>query len=510
MKFNIKDFTLRNNKKILIFLILFVLLYTLIIGINLETHSGQDGFWYMTLGKNLATGNGYTFDGINPHPQYPPGLPILLIPFFLLLGDIYLSSLIILAIISVLTLFLTYKLGEKKDFLTAIISVLLISFSYLFASFTTFVSTEIPFAFFSLLGLYLFIKGFENPKYFIYAFPIIAFSCLIRYDGFFLIFPMIFYTYFQKNKIKKLITNNFTLAGIGIGVFILGAWFFRNLLAFGNPFYTSYSGYSLELGFSSIYSFFIHFFYTGFLLPIFTLIGIYYLIRKKDLFFSTFIIWFFSYIVLHSIWGFKLTRFYVEILPIIVIFASIGIIKTLKFLAKNNKEKFNVFLILFIIIILISQIFIFFNPIGNWGDSNIIPKINNYKPIKQISEYSNNNLPKDALYIVPDYPSYNMYLNKENIYDYSNGFNYLFSKEYDKKYLLVDTIHSWITNDFLKAKTGDFSIIVPSSNNINVKVDFETKLLEQAYREKFLGQMRKNNSCFIVEITNMTMSRYSE
>lgn len=506
---DLKKSVLKNKKLFLILMLLICFLYTLFFAFNTQTQWGQDSFWYMTLGQNLATGNGYTFDGTTPHSQYPPGLPVLLIPLFLLLGNIHLSGLIIVAIFSLLTLLLTYIIAKEKSVLIAIVAVLLLCFNYLYASFTTSVLTEIPFAFFSLLGLYLFIKGFEKPKLFMYAFPIIAFSCLIRYDGFFLIFPMLFYSYFKRKQVKNLFTKDSILIGIGIGVLILGAWFLRNFLAFNNPFYTSYTGYSLELGFSSIYSFFLHFFYIGFLLPIFALIGIYVLIKKKNLFFSTFIIWFFSYLVLHSIWGFKLTRFYVGILPIIVIFASFGLIKISKYLAKNNKKNFNFFVILFIIIILISQLFIFLNPIGNFGNTNLIPVINNYEPIKQVSEYANNNLSKEALYIVPDYPSYNFYLNKNNVYDYPTGFNYLFSNKYDKKYLLVDTIHSWITKDYLIAKTGNFSMIVPTANNINVKVDFETKLLNQAHRENFLGQMHRNQTCFIVEITNMEMSRYN-
>jgi len=504
---SINNFILKHEKKILFIIIIVALLYTSFLAINTSTQWGQDSYWYMTLADSLVSGKGYSFEGQFPHSQYPPGFPILLIPFFLIFKNMHFAGIILIALLSILTLLLTYKIGKLINPVVALIATILLLFHNLFMSFTTSILTEIPFAFFSLLSLYLFIQGFEKKKYFLFAFPIIALSCLIRYDGFFLIFPMLFYTFIKRRDFSKLIKTDSVIGGVVIGSLILGAWFLRNFLAFGNPFYTSYSNYSLGLGFSSIYSFAQYFFTIGILIPLFALVGIYSLIKQKNKKFIAFIIWFFSYLIIHSIWGFKLSRFYVEVLPLITIFTSFGLIHLLKKFSRNNKT-FKIYLIISILLILFIQVFIFFNPnLGVFSSNNLIPRMNNYAPIKEICEWSNKNLPDSAIYIVPDIPAYSFYLDKSNILDYNSGMNQLLNQQNKREfYLLVDTIHSWITKDYLTAKQGNFSIKVMTSSQTPVEILFNTKLMNEAEREKgLLGQMHKNHSAFVVKIENMNI-----
>ena len=499
---DINNFIIKHEKKILFFLVAVCLSYTIFFAVNTTTPNGQDTYWYMNLAKSLTSGDGYTFEGQYPHSQYPPGLPILLIPLFLIFGNMYIGGLIMIALFSVLTLLLTYKIGKLLSPLVAVIATILLLFHNLFVSFTTSILTEIPFAFFSLLGLYLFIKGFENKKYFVFAFPVIAFTCLIRYDGFLLIFPMIFYTFINRQKIKKLIFQDSFLIGIVSGSLILGAWFLRNFIAFGNPLYSSYTGYDFHLGFSSIYSFATLFFFTGFLFPIFALIGAYFIIREKNKIFTTLIIWFFSYLTIHSIWGFKLLRFYSEILPVISIFTAYGIIK----ISQKIKSKKKLFAVAVMLLIIFSQTFILFNQnIGIWSSTGIFKAINQYSPIKDVCEWANDNLPDDAVYMVSDYPAYSFYLNKPNIVNYNQGFNYLLSNQNNQQfYLIVDTHHAWITAPYLNSSQGNFTLNVQTNQGLPAKVFFETELVSEVYYNKpFLKQPVHNQSAYIVKILSM-------
>lgn len=496
---------LKHEKKILFVILSICAIYTIFFAINTPVPNGQDTFWYMNLAESLISGNGYTFDGGAPHSQYPPGLPVLLIPFFLIFGNMYIGGLILVAILSLLTLLLTYKVGKLLSPLVAVIATTLLLFHNLFIAFTTSVLTEIPFMFFSLLGLYLFIKGFENKKFFLYAFPVIAFTCLIRYDGFMLIFPMIYCAYLNRKKVPSLIKTDYFIAGIVIGSIILGAWFLRNFLAFGNPIYSSYTGYDFNLGFSSIYSFAILFFNIGFLFPIFSIIGAYFIIKEKNKSFSTFIVWFFAYLAIHSIWGFKLLRFYSEILPIISIFCAYGIIK----ISKRIKNKKRLFFLVITSLIILSQIFLLFSQnLGTWTSFNLFYTINQYSPIKDACEFANKNLPDSAIYITSDYPTYKFYLDKPNIVGYNSGINSFISNPNSSEYyIIVDKHHGWITNPYLNASNGSFSLNLKTNQGQVVKVTFETELVSDIYYNKpFLNQQAINQFAYVVKLTGIKVN----
>ncbi len=497
---------LQHEKKILFVLVLVCALQIIFFAVNTPVPNGQDTFWYMKLANSLVSGKGYSFDGINPHSQYPPGLSILLIPFLLIFKNAYIGGLVLIGILSLLALLLTYKVGKLLNPLVALTATILLLFHNLFISFTTTILTEIPFMVFSLLGLYLFIKGFENKKLFLYAFPVIAFSCLIRYDGFMLIFPMIYCTYLNRKKVPYLIKTDSFIIGIVIGSIILGAWFLRNLIAFGNPLYTNYTNYDFGLGFSSIYSFAILFFNTGFLFPIFAIIGAYFVIKKKNIFFTTMIVWFFSYLIIHSVWGSKLLRFYSEILPIISIFCVYGIIE----ISRRIKNKKRLFFSIIVLLIIFSQIFLLFSPnLGTWGGTSVFKAINQYSPIKDACEFANANLPDDAIYIVSDPITYSFYLDKTNIVLYNQGINSFISNPnvtYDY-YIIVDKHHAWITAPYFNASNGSFSLNLQTNQGQIVKVKFNTELVSDIYYNKpFLNRPVQEQYAYVVKLTGFEVS----
>jgi len=458
-------FILKNEKKILFAVLLLAAISIFILALNVDNQWAQDSHWYMSLAKNLASGEGYTLDRETPFAQYPPGFPLLLMSFLYLFKDIQISGLILVGMFSILTLLIIYKIGKLFSPLVGLLSVTLLMTHNLFIFNTVSIMTEIPFMFFSLLGLYLFIKGFENPKYFISAFPVIAFSCLVRYAGFFLIFPMLFYTFVNFKKLKRLIFSDKVIIGIILGLVVFFGWFLRNFLTFGNPFYTSYSEIVHEITFQGFLTFIRLFFKLGFLFPYVVLIGIFFVIKSKDKKLQMFLIWFVVYFIMHaSWWGGGVFRFYAGILPIICVFSAIGISKIGG--EFNSKDKKTIFALLILGIIILSQLFIFFSGAINYETT--IKTLNRYDSIQQISQFANENFPKDSIYLVPDIAVYSMYLPKENMFYYGGGINNLLQNPQlkDKTFIFADTLHSWMTQPFLEGENGTITLPLNSGQSL--------------------------------------------
>ena len=177
-------------------------------------------------------------------------------------------------------------------------------------------------------------------------------------------------------------------------------------------------------------------------------------------------------------------------------------------LSEKIKSRKRLFIVAIVGIILISQIFILFNQnFGEWGNESIFGRINKYEPLKQASEFANQNLPDEAVYIVSDYPTYRFYLNKLNILNYYSSFNGIFSNSRNLEYyLVVDTIHSWITEPYFNASQGNFIIQVSSSQG-SLDILFETELVSDIYYNKpLLNQPINNHSAYIVKLTNYSIN----
>ena len=148
---------LKKDKVILSVLIIIFSLVFISLAIQTKSQWAQDSHWHMSLVENLASGKGYTSDGVSPHGKYPPGLALLILPFYLFLHDINLAGLLVIYLCSVLSIILTYKLSsEFLDKKIALVATILLIFHNLFIFNSVSIMTETPFMLFSIACIYFF------------------------------------------------------------------------------------------------------------------------------------------------------------------------------------------------------------------------------------------------------------------------------------------------------------------------------------------------------------------
>ena len=313
-------------------------------------------------------------------------------------------------------------------------------------------------------------KSYKKRIFIIPAIICITFSILIRYDGFFLIFPMAFYMWNKRKQFEDFFFSKKTFIAIGIGMLILGSWFLRNIIAFGTPLFNAHSSGDGSIGLSpsTILEFIKPFFQAGYIFPTIVLISIlvtlfYY---KENLKLKTYLIWILVYVLFHSWWWARGLRFYGEILLLLCLFIPLCLNKIYYWFPKKKKNLAKILITLVIILIILEQLFIFYS--GSINHESTIYTLNRYDPIKQASEYANENLPKDATYVFPEYVVYTNFLEKEKIATYQGGLNYLFSTN-GTIYFFTDNLHGWITEPYIP-KEGRILLSIPTQQGINVKV----------------------------------------
>lgn len=143
----------RHRRKLLVALVLIYLL-----GFNAQWRVEPDSALYLTVGRNLAEGHGYTFHG-QPHHLAYPGLPLLFAGIFKLFGSRSLvPSLVVMLLLGAAALALTYRLfylfaGRP----TAVLLTFGLGISRLFYRYCFELLSDMPF----LLGVMAFLAGFE-------------------------------------------------------------------------------------------------------------------------------------------------------------------------------------------------------------------------------------------------------------------------------------------------------------------------------------------------------------
>lgn len=218
-----------STKKLFLFSFIFIIIFFLI---NFDTRYflGGDNIRYLILAEALLSGQGYRDihePSSPPHTLYPPGFPILLIPFLFLFNNHYplLNTLpLILASLSVLIFFHFLKIeGKEKSPFFLFAPLFLLSLSPIFLEYSHTLLSEMPFLFFTLLAFYLF-QRYEikpSPLLLIFTFLSLIFSLFIRPAGIGIL-PAFFLYFLSKKRYKELI--------ILIGLFLIFflPYFLRN------------------------------------------------------------------------------------------------------------------------------------------------------------------------------------------------------------------------------------------------------------------------------------------
>ncbi|MBR9701523.1 glycosyltransferase family 39 protein [Candidatus Pacearchaeota archaeon] len=463
----------KNNKKI--FVILFCIFFALLMfQILTVKNQGQDSSWYIALGKNLAEHGSYSLEGRYSHSQYPPGFPLLIAAFYPFFKNAFISGLFVVALSSILILYLTYIIGNSADRKIGIIASFLLIFNTVFLAHSNFVLSQVPFTFFFIAGLYFFNKGFENEKYFLLSMPLIAMSCLIRFEGYLLIFPMIYLCFKNWSKTKKVIFRDKFLIGSFLGSLFLLWWFIRNYLVFGSFFPNPFRGGDFISYDSWIKTIFLA---DPILFILFILGGLFLLKKRDEPLLMAFFIWFLGYSVLHSFWT-KSIAYVPIIVPIMVLISSYGIINFfVKFKSRNKLKILSLILVLY----LIFHSLIFFG-VPLWkGSLEINLWDQDFIQMEELSKFANTNLPYEGNYLVPDIAVYS-YLDKSHILYYNEGLNKILSSgNFENTFIVADTYHTWMTRPFLAGENGSISMPLDGGKTLVLKTNLIKKVDKKEY-----------------------------
>jgi 4-amino-4-deoxy-L-arabinose transferase-like glycosyltransferase len=214
--------------------------------INIKTSHdwGDDFAQYIHQAKNISEGisqneTGYIFNPNNAvmGPQaYPTGFPLLLSTVVLLYGiDVPAFNLFITLFLA-LTCFVGFLiLRLHTSFLAAFVTTLIIAYNPVFLYFKTEILSDLPFAFFSMLCIYIIHKK-ENIFLSLLLGLLMAFTMHIRSVGALLIIIFVVYQLFFKNNIRNFSIKQHLHTGITTGSLVL-AYF---IIKFSFPCNTNY------------------------------------------------------------------------------------------------------------------------------------------------------------------------------------------------------------------------------------------------------------------------------
>lgn len=234
---------MKRKKLLLISIVLISLIIRLIISwADVRDLTGKilldDAFIYFSISRNIALGNGITYNGVDPTNGFQPLWAFTIVPVFLLTRNIYLDvnlALTIASIISTLTIFLIYKIAQK--IFNENIGLLSAAFWGLnpLIIFQTLDGGDIALYVFLILSTifyYISLKGKLKYKNSIILGILLGLTILARMDGVFLAIAIILHILWSNKKninigIKKSITT-IILAGL-----VLSPWFIWSYFTFG-------------------------------------------------------------------------------------------------------------------------------------------------------------------------------------------------------------------------------------------------------------------------------------
>ena len=160
---------------------------------------------YLPLAKNLAVGNGFTLDGVNPYAYKAPGYPLFLAFFYKIFG-VFWPAIIAQIILSSFLVVLIFKIGEEIGFgkkISFAAGILTATAPHLIY-YGNFFVTEALFAFLLLLSILCFIKLLKRPSVVFAGLSglFLGLNTLVKTSGQYLVFVFLAvgFLYFWKLK----------------------------------------------------------------------------------------------------------------------------------------------------------------------------------------------------------------------------------------------------------------------------------------------------------------------
>lgn len=344
-----------------------------------------DSIEYSIGAYSLLKGIGYNLQ-INHQlypPRYPMGLPLLIVPFYLLLGASLENAVYAIYFFSIMAIMLTYFVAKEVtgNKWAGYLSCLLLSLSPVYIHHSRLIMAEIPSLFFILLIFLLVLKSSKSHS-FIFIGMLLAFTIYIAYSNILILIPMLILIHLIKDEFlfKKLL---FIFVGF---LFTIAPLLIYNYCEFGDFFRAGYhywaSGWhespntyrlcyalkpmkhynyntgnfiyyiKLILGFNS--------FFYPFYIPIIFLISSLFCLKKTGLprsFLIFIIILFLVLFTAYSLYCYQSYRFFILVLPFIFIVVSLFVCDVFIYI-KNRRAKrrylYNIFLFLAMLLIFVN------------------------------------------------------------------------------------------------------------------------------------------------------------
>ncbi len=195
----------------------------------------DDAFIAFSISRNIANGNGISFDGISLTNGFQPLWIFIIVSIFKIIKNELAINLVltIASIIDTITIFLIYRIGEKiYGEKIGLLSSMVYSINPLFLFFTL-NGIEVALTVFLInitILYFISIKNFTNKKI-IFLGLLLGITVLSRLDSIFLVFSICVILLWKVKKIDLIIKNFFIL---GITIFLIASpWLMWNYINFG-------------------------------------------------------------------------------------------------------------------------------------------------------------------------------------------------------------------------------------------------------------------------------------
>ncbi len=206
----------------------------------------DDSFYAFKIAKNIASGQGMTFDGIHPTTGFQPLYVFLLVPVFLISGDslslpIYIA-LSFLAVLTFLTAYLLYRICRRYVSQTvSLIAAVIWAFSPIVArQSANGLETALATFMIALCAFYYLekVRSVENPpgKHFWILGLLLGLAVLSRIDALFLVLVILLDYLLLLRKSTNSSKNLARLFLVPLGVMMLySPWLIFNVIESGSP-----------------------------------------------------------------------------------------------------------------------------------------------------------------------------------------------------------------------------------------------------------------------------------
>ncbi|MBU8922146.1 MAG: glycosyltransferase family 39 protein [Bacteroidales bacterium] len=206
----------------------------------------DDSFYAFQIARNIADGNGITFDGVNPTTGFQPLYVFMLVPAFMIAGEslsipIYIA-LSMLALFTVMTAYLVYRIARKyTEFMPAVIAAAIWGLSPIVAKQGTNGLETAVSTFMIALSVFYYLDRIRHEarpgvfRFFVFG-MLLGITVLSRIDGVFLVFVLIldYLLLLRKRRGTSGTLVRMLLLPAGVALFY-GPWLLLNMAQCGSP-----------------------------------------------------------------------------------------------------------------------------------------------------------------------------------------------------------------------------------------------------------------------------------